>query len=180
MRAVVRGVRRRVYPSFLSGAKETEQLMAPELLLSCHALSEEFDAPEWDEAADEDAEEEDAAPEEDEAAPGEEEGPITEEEKRLADKVHVNLGHPERSRLLRVLRAAGVKSRVLRWLRDEYVCPHCVSKGKQRERRRAAILRTFAFNRVVSVDTFKVEFLGTHYVLNIVDHGSNLQICALL
>jgi len=40
--------------------------------------------------------------------------------------------------------------------------------------------RTFAFNRVLSVDAFKVEFLGTHHVLNMVDHGSNLQVCALL
>ena len=58
VRAVVRGVRRRVYPPSLSGAKETEQLLAPELLEPCHALLEELDAPEWDEAAEEAAEEE--------------------------------------------------------------------------------------------------------------------------
>ena len=56
-----------------------------------------------------------------------------------------------------------------------------MSKGRQRERRRAAVPRTFAFNRVLSVDTFKVEFMNkTQYVLNMADHGSNLQICAFL
>ena len=38
--------------------------------------------------------------------------------------------------------------------------------------------RTFQFNHVVALDTVFIQFQGTSYpYLNMVDHGSNLQVC---
>eukprot|EP00969_Alexandrium_andersonii_P121800 5385494-Alexandrium_andersonii.AAC.1 len=43
--------------------------------------------------------------------------PLSESEKRLVHKLHVNFGHPERARFLRMLKAGGAKQNVLQYVR---------------------------------------------------------------
>ena len=107
--------------------------------------------------------------------------PPTEKEKKLIKKVHVNMGHPENSRFLRVMRAAGTKPHLLRWMRDEFTCAQCAARGRIRHRRKAALPRTFRFNHIVAVDSFKIDCMGeARHFLNIVDHSSNLQVVMAL
>ena len=50
---------------------------------------------------------------------------LSESQKNLVKKIHVNTGHPPRDRLLRTLKAAGAKTCVLRYVRDEFRCQAC-------------------------------------------------------
>eukprot|EP00435_Cladocopium_sp_Y103_P030682 s4658_g7.t1 len=50
---------------------------------------------------------------------------ITEAQKRLVQKVHVNLGHPPRDRLLRAMRSAGALPHVLEYVRKDHECEDC-------------------------------------------------------
>ncbi|CAE7346579.1 RE1 [Symbiodinium natans] len=102
---------------------------------------------------------------------------ITEEQKALVKKVHVNTGHPPRDRMLRTFRAAGAKAEVLKYIRDEFACDHCIIKRGPDHRRKAQCPRIFTFNRVVSVDVFYIHFQDRSIpVLNMVCHGTGYQI----
>eukprot|EP00971_Amphidinium_carterae_P290234 5762779-Amphidinium_carterae.3 len=111
-------------------------------------------------------------------------------EKELVHKVHVNSGHPPRELFHRALAAAGCRPAVLRYIRRDYECPTCLSGARQQLRRKVAFPRTFQFGKLVGLDTFYIELKtqaadGTlqstkHPVLNMVDHGSNLQHCQVL
>eukprot|EP00971_Amphidinium_carterae_P305882 6078702-Amphidinium_carterae.1 len=90
----------------------------------------------------------------------------------------------------RALAAAGCRASVLRYIRRDYECPTCLSGARQQLRRKVAFPRTFQFGKLVGIDTFYIELKspGTdglmhstrHPVLNMVDHGTNLQHCQVL
>ena len=120
-------------------------------------------------------------PEDDDPAP--EDGTTTtterlsESQKSLIRKIHVNTGHPPRERLLRTLRAAGAKANVLQYVRDEFECETCAIKRGPDHRRKAQCPRTFAFNKVLSVDVFYVQFKDSNVaVLNMVCHGTGYHV----
>ena len=108
---------------------------------------------------------------------------VPDAEKRLVEKLHVNMGHPSKQRFLRVLRAAGAKLGVLKWIKAECRCSACAERSRVSPHRKVAIPRTFRFNQILAVDTVNlpVPFLQTTVpFLNMVDHGSNLQVMTLL
>ena len=102
---------------------------------------------------------------------------LSESQKSLVKKIHVNTGHPPRDRLLRTLKAAGAKPSVLKYVRDEFSCDVCAIRRGPDHRRKAQCPRTFAFNRVLSVDVFYVPFKGSSVpVLNMVCHGTGYHV----
>ncbi|CAE7837485.1 unnamed protein product, partial [Symbiodinium necroappetens] len=102
---------------------------------------------------------------------------LSESQKSLIKKIHVNMGHPPRDRLLRTLKAAGARPSVLKYVRDEFSCDVCAIRRGPDHRRKAQCPRTFAFNRVLSVDVFYVSFRGSSVpVLNMVCHGTGYRI----
>ena len=108
-------------------------------------------------------------------------GKITEQEKNLVRKVHVNMSHPSRDQFLRVLKAAGAKARVLHYVKEHFQCDHCDLQRFPKSRRKAAIPPTYAFNRVVGVDLFYINFERKVVpFLNVVDHGTGFQMCAMI
>eukprot|EP00971_Amphidinium_carterae_P352622 6492679-Amphidinium_carterae.1 len=127
--------------------------------------------------------------EQDTPAPMVEEG-LNTAEKELIHKVHVNAGHPPRELLHRALAAAGCKASVLRYVQRDYECPACLSGARQQLRRKVTFPRTFQFGKLLGVDVFFVSLhtpdtdgrmqTVKHPVLNMVDHGTNLQHCQVL
>ena len=102
---------------------------------------------------------------------------LTSSQKRLVKKVHENTGHPDRARMLRAFRAAGALPQVLKYIRDEFKCEDCALKHGPDNRRRAQFPRTFAFNKILSVDFLYVSFHGLQVpILNMVDVGTSYQV----
>eukprot|EP00959_Pyramimonas_sp_CCMP1952_P200636 4196715-Pyramimonas_sp.AAC.1 len=96
-------------------------------------------------------------------------------------KLHVNLGHPNRSDFLRTLRVARAREDVLKWVKEEFRCSACEAHARPHWRRHAHIPRTYQFNKVVAVDLFYIEVDGhSAPVLNIIDHGTSYQQACLL
>eukprot|EP00971_Amphidinium_carterae_P208328 4133706-Amphidinium_carterae.2 len=110
-------------------------------------------------------------------------------EKELLMKLHVNLGHPSRERLVQALSVAGARPSVIRYAREGLECASCRSGARQHMRRQAALPRTYQLNKLLGLDTFSVrvyphsssaETAQEYHVLNIVCHGSSFQMCAVL
>ena len=103
---------------------------------------------------------------------------LSESQKNLIKKIHINTGHPPRDRLLRTLKAAGrQRPAFLRYVRDEFQCQACDTKRGPDHRRKAQCPRTFAFNKVLSVDVFYHHFRGQNVpVLNLVCHGTGYHV----
>ena len=114
----------------------------------------------------------------------EESGPapkVTESQKRMVMKVHVNTGHPPRSQFLRMMRVGGALPHVLKYIQEEFSCDQCEIKNKPDNRRRAHCPRSFAFNRVVSIDVLYIKYQQKSIpILNMVCTGSNYQIAQRL
>ena len=92
------------------------------------------------------------------------------------NQVHINLGHISREQMLSLFKAAGAKAEVMKYIKDEFKCSQCMRQKKPIERRKAALPRTFAFNRHVGVDVFYISWGGvTHAYLNMICHGTNFQ-----
>ena len=103
--------------------------------------------------------------------------PLSSSQRRLVHKVHVNTGHPDRTRMLRALKAAGAKPQVLKYVRDEFQCEDCNLKQLPDNRRRAQLPRTFSFNKVLSIDFFYINFQGKRVpILNMVCVGTSYQV----
>ena len=106
---------------------------------------------------------------------------LTEEQKRKVELMHNNMGHISREQMLSMLKAAGAKEGVLKYVKDKFHCPSCVRQRKPVERRHAAIPRTFQFNRIIGLDFFFLSFDNRTYAfLNAVCHGTNFQQVGLL
>ena len=101
---------------------------------------------------------------------------LSEEQKRKVTQVHINMGHLPRDQLLLLLKASGAKSNVLEFVKHQFSCESCMKQRRPIERRRAALPRTFSFNRILGIDYFYIPVNGrTEAFLNIVCHGTNFQ-----
>ena len=106
---------------------------------------------------------------------------LSAEQKKKVNLLHVNLGHLPRDRMLSLLRAAGALPAVLDYVKNQFSCEQCFRQKRPVERRKAALPRTFAFNRLIGVDYFFLNFGGkTHAFLNVVCQGTNYQQIGLL
>ena len=65
----------------------------------------------------------------------------------MVNQYHRNLGHPTR----RELKAAHAKPVVLENVRLEYRCADCDAHTKPQPSRKAAIPRTYEFNRIIAL-----------------------------
>ena len=101
---------------------------------------------------------------------------LTSEQKKKVNQVHLNLGHLSREQMLSLFKAAGAKQAVMRYVKEEYNCEHCMRQRRPIDRKKATMQRTFAFNRQVGIDTFYISWGGrTHAYLNVVCQGTNYQ-----
>lgn len=101
---------------------------------------------------------------------------LSHEQKALVNRLHLNMGHLPMDRMVVMLKAANAKESVLRYVKEEFKCEHCMRQRREISRRPAAFPRTFEFNRIIGVDTFFVKWKGKSIpFLNVVDHGSNWQ-----
>lgn len=108
---------------------------------------------------------------------GAQQAKVTESQKRSIMKVHTNTGHPPRDQMLRMMKAAGALPRVLEYIRDEFHCDQCALRRGPANRRRTHCPRTFAFNKLVSVDVLYLQFDGQSVpILNMVCIGTSYQI----
>ena len=106
---------------------------------------------------------------------------VSEKQKRLVRRVHVNTGHPSRDQFLRMLKAAGTRKEVLKYVRDQFTCDHCDLQRGPAPRRRAQMPKTFAFNKIVALDVLYISFQDLRVpILNAVCVGSNLQVAVRL
>ena len=105
----------------------------------------------------------------------------TETQIKMVNQYHRNLGHPSRREFLKVLKAAHTKPAVLEYVRREYRCADCDAHTKPQPSRKAAIPRTYEFNRIIALDVFYIPLRGQSLlVLNIICHGTNFQVAALM
>lgn len=120
---------------------------------------------------------EDAEPQVEPQAPKE----LSSDDRERVRRVHVNMGHLPKDKMLALLKAAGARPEVMRYVKDTFQCGHCMKRQHPVPRRKAAIPRTFSFNRMVGVDIFYIAWCGeTLAFLNAVCHGTNLQqVCCL-
>ena len=89
----------------------------------------------------------------------------------MVDQYHRNLGHPSRGEFLNVLKAAHTKPAVLENVRRECRCADCDAHTKPQPSRKAAIPRTYEFNRIIALDVFYIPLRGQSLpVLNIICH----------
>ena len=102
---------------------------------------------------------------------------LSDSQRRLIHKVHVNSGHPDRTRMLRAFKAAGALPQVLKFIREQYNCEDCSLKRLPDNRRRAQLPRTFAFNRVLGMDYFYIKFQEQKVpILNMTCVGTSYQV----
>ena len=80
-----------------------------------------------------------------------------------------------------MLKAAHAKPAVLEYVRREYRCADCDAHTKPQPSRKAAIPRTYEFNRIIALDVFYIPLRGQSLpILNIICHGTNFQVAALM
>ena len=83
---------------------------------------------------------------------------ITERQKHVVKQVRRHMGHLTEEDLVRVLKSGGALPEVVRYVQDEFKCEECEATTRLQVRRRIAVPRAFAFNSVLSMDTFFVTF----------------------
>ena len=137
----------------------------------CYAVEEE-DGPE------------DGDPEEIHDEEGDGQGAVTEVEKKALLKVHRSVGHPQNQEFIRFLRAARVRGDLIRWVAQEFKCDVCEANQQPKVPRPTALPRAYQPNRVLGVDLFYIPGPGggnnTKPVLNMLDWGTNYQMCEML
>ena len=105
---------------------------------------------------------------------------VTPEEKAAVLKLHKNTGHPQKTELIRFMRAARVKHEVIRWAHREFRCETCEAKAHPKVARPATIPRSYKPNQVLGMDLIFIPEVGgekgTFPALSIVDWGTNFQV----
>ena len=106
----------------------------------------------------------------------------TQREVQMITKLHVNLSHPPRDQFLRILKAAGTKAHILKFVRDEMTCQHCdlqrVNLGTDASQ--------LSHRPIVSTRFWGWIFLYINFMnrsvpfLNIVDHGTGFQMTSIV
>ena len=106
---------------------------------------------------------------------------LSEEQKKKIQLMHLNMGHLSKEQMLSMLKAAGAREGVLKFVKEKFECSYCMRQRKPVERRHATIPRTFSFNRIIGLDFFYLSFGGrTFAFLNAVCHGTNFQQVGML
>ena len=101
---------------------------------------------------------------------------LTPEQKKKIQLMHLNMGHLPKEQMLSMLKAAGAKEGVMKYVKDSFNCEHCMRQRRPIERRHAALPRTFMFNRIVGVDFLYLSFENrTQAFLNVICQGTNYQ-----
>eukprot|EP00971_Amphidinium_carterae_P336232 6472477-Amphidinium_carterae.2 len=102
----------------------------------------------------------------------------TTQQKAVIRKIHVNLGHPPLTELLRALRLAKVRVGLRLWVKNKFYCEECHLNKKPSLRRPSMLPRSYTFNRVIGIDCLEIKtgsLSGEHYV-NMVCWGTRLQV----
>eukprot|EP00971_Amphidinium_carterae_P085445 1690422-Amphidinium_carterae.1 len=96
-------------------------------------------------------------------------------------RAHCNLGHCNTQHLVRAMKLAGVRPGIRLWVKREFHCNECATRGRI-VRRPATLSRSFQFNQAVGIDTvhITVEDQAMQLWLNIVDFGTRFQQVALM
>ena len=81
------------------------------------------------------------------------------------EKAHINPGHPHHDQFMRVLPPAMALEQEVKCAQEQFSCPDCAADRKPRPARPAAMPRSYQFNRILGIDTFKVNFNGTWRVI---------------
>ena len=102
---------------------------------------------------------------------------ITAEEKAAVRRLHANTGHPQKADMIRFMKAARVRSEVIRWVAREFKCESCEARAQPRAHRPAMIPRSYQPNQVLGVDLVFLPDVGggTFPALSMVDWGTNYQ-----
>lgn len=105
-------------------------------------------------------------------------------EKRAIMKVHRSVGHPQKQEFIRFLRAARVRGEVVRWASKSFRCDVCEAKAHPKIPRPTALPRAYQPSQVLGIDLFYAPAPGsgkqTTPVLNMLDWGTNFQMCQVL
>ena len=111
------------------------------------------------------------------------EAAVTEEDKKKVAKMHINLGHPEKSSFLRFLRAGRIRDEVLKWVSKEFRCEQCESQVMPKAPRPAVVPKCYKPGVAVGIDLFYIpDPLNQKSlpVLNVLDLGTNYQVIELM
>ena len=101
----------------------------------------------------------------------------TEGQIKMLDQYHRNLGHPSRRKFLKVLRRLQCSS-----TSDADIDAQTPTRTQSPNfSRKAAVTRTYEFNRIVAMDVFHTHLRGqSRLVLNNICHGTNFQVSACM
>ena len=105
-------------------------------------------------------------------------GSLTSEDRRLVQKLHVNLGHPNNYELSKALRLARARNAVWRYVKDDFKCDICERNRKPKNARPAMLPRTFEPCRTVGLDVVYFPALDVRQVrpvLNMLDWATGYQ-----
>ena len=102
---------------------------------------------------------------------------VTAEERAAVKRLHVNTGHPQKTDLIRFMRAARVREEVIRWASREFACDSCQARSKPKPSRPTAVPRSYQPSRVIGVDLIFIPEVGggTFPALSVVDWGTCYQ-----
>jgi len=110
---------------------------------------------------------------------------MTKEVMDMIRRVHINLGHPGKDTMMRMMRAAGASLVALEGTKRFYdlkVCDQCETEKLPRLHRRSKPRITDTFNVQVNMDVFHAPTAEGVEIpfLNMVDEGTTYQICVPL
>lgn len=102
-------------------------------------------------------------------------------QKQLIKRPHVNLGRPSSHDFIRVLKCAHAQPSVLRHVKRKLEREVCEAHRAPAWRRRVGVPHTYQINRLIALDTLFIKIgENTVPVFNVVDHGTNFQVAAVL
>lgn len=107
----------------------------------------------------------------------------TKEEQAAILKLHKGIGHPGLAEFIRFMKAARVKSELVRWAAKNFKCEACESRPKTKAVRPATIPKTYQPNKVIGIDLIYIPAVGGQQLqpaLSILDWGSNYQMVPLV
>lgn len=101
---------------------------------------------------------------------------LTPQQKEQLHRLHSNAGHATKQQMLMMLKAAGAKESIMKYVEEEFSCAQCMRQRRPIPHKQVAFPRTFSFNHILGIDFFFISFQGkTHAFLNVVCQGTNFQ-----
>ena len=83
---------------------------------------------------------------------------ISRHQKELLHRLHCNTGHANKQQMLMMLKAAGVKETVMKYVQDEFSCSQCMRQRRPVPHKQVAFPSTFSFNHILGIDFFYISF----------------------